>query len=84
MAKLSIVSEAEKLDMPDPEMAAADVDLMLRTVFDVTRDTRMEEFAADPLSAISGLRDLAEQASPSQPQQQAPTTKTQTQKETQT
>ena len=47
MAKLSIVDAAEKLDMPDPEQAAAAVDLMMRTLFDVFRDTRMEEFAAD-------------------------------------
>ena len=47
MAKLTVFNAPEKLDMPDPEMAAAAVDLMLRTVFDVTRDTRMEEFAAD-------------------------------------
>ncbi|RYY14839.1 MAG: hypothetical protein EON55_07600, partial [Alphaproteobacteria bacterium] len=43
MAKLSIVDAAEKLDMPDPEQAAAAVDLMMRTLFDVFRDTRMEE-----------------------------------------
>ena len=47
MAKLSIVDAAEKLDMPDPEQAAAAVDLMMRTLFDVFRDTRMEEHAAD-------------------------------------
>ena len=47
MAKLSIVSEAEKLDMPDPEQAAHAVEQMLATMFDVFRDTRMEEFAAD-------------------------------------
>lgn len=47
MAKLSIVDGAEKLDMPDPEQAAAAVDLMMRTLFDVFRDTRMEEHAAD-------------------------------------
>lgn len=46
MAKLSIVSEAEKLDMPDPEQAAHAVEQMLATMFDVFRDTRMEEFAA--------------------------------------
>ena len=47
MAKLSIVDAAEKLEMPDPEQAAAAVDLMMRTLFDVFRDTRMEEHAAD-------------------------------------
>lgn len=47
MAKLSIVGEAEKLEMPDPDQAAAAVEQMLSTMFDVFRDTRMEEFAAD-------------------------------------
>ena len=46
-AGVSIVDAAEKLDMPDPEQAAAAVDLMMRTLFDVFRDTRMEEHAAD-------------------------------------
>ncbi len=47
MARLSIVSAPEKLDMPDSDQVAAAVDLMMRTMFDVLRDTRMEEFATD-------------------------------------
>ena len=47
MAKLSVVSEPEKADMPDPFQVEAAVDLMMRTMFDVLRDTRMEEFAKD-------------------------------------
>ena len=47
MAKLSIVDPAEKLEMPDAEEAAAAVDLMMRTMFDVLKDTRMESIAAD-------------------------------------
>ena len=47
MAKLSIVAEPEHADMPDPEMSAAAVELMMKTMFDVLRDTRMQECAAD-------------------------------------
>lgn len=47
MAKLSVVDAPEKLEMPDPDMASAAVDLMMATMFDVMRDTRMEEFGAD-------------------------------------
>lgn len=45
MAKLSIVGEPEKTEMPDPEMARAAVEMVMGTLFDVFRDTRMEEFA---------------------------------------
>lgn len=47
MAKLSIVEAPEKLDMPDPEQVRAAVEMMMGTMFDVLRDTRMEPFAAD-------------------------------------
>lgn len=47
MARLSIVAEPENADMPDPEMSAAAVELMMQTMFDVLRDTRMQECAAD-------------------------------------
>ena len=47
MAKLSIVAEPEKTEMPDAFQVEAAVDLMMRTMFDVLRDTRMEECAAD-------------------------------------
>jgi len=47
MAKLSIVDAPEQLDMPDPEQVRAAVEMMMQTMFDVMRDTRMEPFAAD-------------------------------------
>lgn len=47
MAKLTIISEPEKTDMPDAFQVEAAVDLMMRTMFDVLRDTRMEDCAAD-------------------------------------
>jgi hypothetical protein len=47
MAKLSIVEAPEALDMPDPEQVRAATEMMMQTMFDVLRDTRMEPFAAD-------------------------------------
>lgn len=47
MAKLSIVEEAEQRDMPDPDQARAAVEIVMQTLFDVLRDTRMEPYAAD-------------------------------------
>ena len=47
MAKLSIIEAPEALDMPDPEQVRAAVEMMLQTMFDVLRDTRMEAYAAD-------------------------------------
>ena len=47
MAKLSIVDAPETLDMPDPKVARAAVEMMIGTLFDVFRDTRMESYAAD-------------------------------------
>lgn len=47
MAKLSIVEAPEALDMPDPEQVRAAVEMMMQTMFDVLRDTRMEAFATD-------------------------------------
>jgi hypothetical protein len=47
MAKLAIVDEPERLEMPCPQQARAAVELMMQTLFDVFRDTRMEEFARD-------------------------------------
>ena len=47
MAKLTVVDAPEKLEMPDPDMASAAVELMMTTMFDVLRDSRMEEFGAD-------------------------------------
>lgn len=47
MAKLNIVDAPEALDMPDPDQVRAAVDMMMQTMFDVLRDTRMEAYAAD-------------------------------------
>lgn len=47
MAKLSIIDAPEALDMPDPEQVRAAVEMMMQTMFDVLRDTRMEAYAAD-------------------------------------
>lgn len=46
-AKLSPVDEAEQLEMPDPEQARAAVEMVMATLFDVFRDTRLEAFAGD-------------------------------------
>lgn len=45
MAKLSIVEEPETSEMPDPDMARRAVEMAIGTIFDVLKDTRMEEFA---------------------------------------
>ena len=47
MAKLSIVDAPQALDMPDAEMVRYAVEMMMGTLFDVFRDTRMESYAAD-------------------------------------
>ena len=47
MAKLSIVDDPEQRDMPDPDQARAAVEMVMQTLFDVLRDTRMEPYAAD-------------------------------------
>ena len=47
MAKLSVVDEPDALDMPDPDQVRAAVEMMMQTMFDVLRDTRMEQFAPD-------------------------------------
>jgi len=47
LAKLSIVDAPEALDMPDPQMARYAVEMVMTTLFDVFRDTRMESYAAD-------------------------------------
>lgn len=45
LAKMHFVEEPEKLDMPDPQACATAIEMVAGTVFDVLRDTRMEEFA---------------------------------------
>ncbi|QOT74523.1 DUF2493 domain-containing protein (plasmid) [Sphingobium fuliginis] len=47
MAKLSFVEDAQQLDMPDPEQVRAAVEMVMQTLFDVLRDTRMEAYTAD-------------------------------------
>lgn len=47
LAKMSIVAEPEQLDMPDPDQVQSAVEMMMATLFDVFRDTRMEPFAKD-------------------------------------
>ena len=47
LAKLSIVDAPEEIAMPDPDQARAAVELMVMTLFDVFRDTRMEAYAAE-------------------------------------
>jgi hypothetical protein len=47
LAMLSVMDEPEAIDMPDPQQCQAAVDMMVQTMFDVLRDTRMEPFAAD-------------------------------------
>ena len=47
LVMLTVVDEPAKLEMPDPDQARMAVELMMQTMFDVLRDTRMEEFAAD-------------------------------------
>ena len=45
MAKLSVVDAPISADMPDPDMARCAVEMAIGTIFDVLKDTRMEEFA---------------------------------------
>lgn len=47
MAKLSVIDAPEALEMPDPQQVRAAVEMMMATLFDVLRDTRMEQFAPD-------------------------------------
>src|SRR3546814_20540147 len=45
-AKLSPVDATEQREMPDPEQARAAVEMVMATLFDVFRDTRLEPFAS--------------------------------------
>ena len=47
LAKLSIEHEPSAAEMPDPEVAQAAIEMMLATVFDLFRDTRMEDMASE-------------------------------------
>ena len=44
MAKLSVVEEPTVSEMPDPDMARRAVEMAIGTIFDILKDTRMEEF----------------------------------------
>jgi hypothetical protein len=46
-SQLSVFDEPTDAAMPDPQQAQAAMEMMLSTVFDLFRDTRMEEFAQD-------------------------------------
>lgn len=45
LAKLSIIDAPVTAEMPDPDMARRAVEMAIGTIFDVLKDTRMEEFA---------------------------------------
>ena len=45
LAKLTIIDEPTAMEMPDPDQVGAAIELAVGTIFDVLRDTRMEEFA---------------------------------------
>jgi len=47
IAKLSVADEPTSAEMPDPDVAQAAIEMMLATVFDLFRDTRMEDFSAE-------------------------------------
>lgn len=47
LAMLSIVDEPQRLEMPDPEMAKVAVEMVMRELFGVFADTRLEEFSRD-------------------------------------
>ena len=45
LAKMTIMDEPTSLDMPDADQVGAAIEMMVGTIFDVLRDTRMEEFS---------------------------------------
>ena len=45
LAKMTIIDEPTAMEMPDPDQVGAAIELAVGTIFDVLRDTRMEEFA---------------------------------------
>lgn len=47
LAMLSVVDGPEAIDMPDADMARSAVELVISTLFDVFRDTRLEPFSRD-------------------------------------
>jgi YspA, cpYpsA-related SLOG family len=47
MARLSIAEEPTTAEMPDPDKAQAALEMIMATVFDLFRDTRMEDFSGE-------------------------------------
>ncbi|MDX3911170.1 MAG: DUF2493 domain-containing protein [Sphingobium sp.] len=47
MARMSIVDAPERMEMPDPDQVRVAVEMMMQTMFDVLRDTRLESYAGD-------------------------------------
>lgn len=47
MAKLSVGMEPTSAEMPDPDIAQSAIEMMMATVFDLFRDTRMDDFSAE-------------------------------------
>jgi hypothetical protein len=47
MAQLSVHDEPVATDMPDPQAARGAMEMVIGTVFDLFRGTRMEEFGQD-------------------------------------
>ena len=47
LSRLSVADEPSSAEMPDPDIAQAAIEMMLATVFDLFRDTRMEDFASE-------------------------------------
>ena len=47
MARLSIADEPTSAEMPDPDVAQSAIEMIMATVFDVFRDTRMDDFSAE-------------------------------------
>jgi hypothetical protein len=47
MARLSIADAPTNAEMPDPDKAQAALEMIMATVFDLFRDTRMEDFSAE-------------------------------------
>jgi hypothetical protein len=47
IARMSIAAEPTSAEMPDPDKAQAALEMIMATVFDLFRDTRMEDFSAE-------------------------------------
>lgn len=47
MARMGIADEPTSAEMPDPDKAQAAMEMIMATVFDLFRDTRMDDFSAE-------------------------------------